>query len=145
MSDQSSLPPPPTRAKDPSLPQCARVRDIPERTCKACIAASRGLRCFEATVTPCCDRDREECGTCDVFAMCSGDETSTEGVSIELEGGRRIQGSIFVPPSSRLSDLLKSTQPFITVIEVTEEGSDEEIGVLFLNKREISWVRPLAL
>jgi hypothetical protein len=69
-------------------------------------------------------------------------EMNSRTVTIGLCGGTVIAGKINIGSTRRLSDFLnKQDNLFIVLFDVTEAGT--EGGVVFVNRNQIVWARPV--
>lgn len=128
-------------------PWCAEYGRVPQEVCEGCIAFERGQNCWERDLTPCCDRDREECAQCPVYVDYHRHSTQPAAVRIRLSDGSEIRGMVYVPKELRLSDFLASAdRRFLTVTSARvswRSGETEELPVVFVAKQQVAVLVPL--
>lgn len=96
---------------------CAEVHPRAGNICKGCRAKEVGRNCWEMTVSPCCDRPRDACKTCLVYANAMKGLSSRERVCIMLDGGTILDGEVTVRQNQRVSDLFND--PSLDYVAVT--------------------------
>jgi len=125
---------------------CAQLRGPTEPVCANCTVRKRGLNCWEVDAAPCCQLDRKQCATCDVFIAFLKSQTTPLRVRVLLMGGVVVQGAIHVTGGERLSDYLNSVErKFLPITEaqiVGPDGKPEEVGVAFVALESVALVVP---
>lgn len=129
---------------------CAQVHPRAGNACSGCRAKEVGRNCWEMTVSPCCDRPRDACKTCLVYANAMRGLCSRECVCIMLDDGTILDGEVTVRHNQRVSDLLND--PSLDYVAVTgvrvsypasAGRSDDRRDFVLVSKRAAVLITPL--
>ena len=129
---------------------CTEVHPRAGNICKGCRAREVGRNCWEMQISPCCDRPRDACKTCLVYANAMRGLSSRELVCIVLEGGTIIDGEVSVRHNQRVSDVFNDpateyvavTNARVNYATASGRPADERDFVL-VSKRAAVLITPL--
>jgi len=116
--------------------------------CGLCAVAQKGLACWEGETSPCCQRPRTACERCPVFIGYLRSTAAPARVLISTTDAGLLEGTIFLPPGVRVSDLLNHpSRSFLAVSKprwrtASPTGHDTP-PVIIVSLSSISWVAPL--
>lgn len=129
---------------------CTEVHPRAGSICKGCRAREVGRNCWEMQISPCCDRPRDACKTCLVYANAMRGLSSRELVCIVLEGGTIIDGEVSVRHNQRVSDVFNDPETeYVAVTNArvnysTASGRPaDERGIVLVSKRAAVLITPL--
>ena len=130
--------------------KCAEVHPRAGNICRGCRAREVGRNCWEMQVSPCCDRPRDACRTCLVYANAMRELSVRQRVCVMLEGGAVLDGEVTVRHNERISDLFNDTSldyVAMTVVRVSYPASsgrsDDLRDFVLVAKRAAVLVTPL--
>ncbi len=134
---------------------CVDTRDLFCKTaqadpglCSVCGAASHGLACWEVETSPCCQRSRTSCERCPVFIGYLRSTSTPARVLIGTGDGGILEGTVFLSPGTRVSDLLNHPDRAFIAVSRPRWRNPGPVGgvntpVVILSLSSIAWVAPL--
>ena len=135
-------------AEQADQPYCSRVQ-ADKTLCSGCVAAAKGLNCWEVQASPCCQRSRDMCSDCIVYISYLRATSIVARVVVGMTDGHVAEGNVYIPAGRRLSDLLNDPDRRFLILHDVEWLTNPPTGlpgakVVFLALPAIAWLTPVS-